>query len=145
MGWGVGGGVVIILEKTRRAITGPHCTYSIQAYVTGTGAMLQLHIMISRSVSEAAKPSPVYTMYSRAPILYFSWWKNVIKWKPFLRYWPFVRRIHRSLVNSHHKNQWGGALRFSLICVRTNGWINNRDDRDLGSNRAHYDVTLMSL
>ena len=25
---------------------------------------------------------------------------DVIKWKHFLRYWPFVRGIHRSLVNS---------------------------------------------
>ena len=28
---------------------------------------------------------------------------NVIKWKHFLRYWPFSRRIHRSPVNSPHK------------------------------------------
>ena len=28
---------------------------------------------------------------------------DVIKWKQFLRYWPFVRRIHRSLVNSPHE------------------------------------------
>ena len=33
-------------------------------------------------------------------------WKtldDVIKWKHFLRYWPFVRGIRRSPVNSHHK------------------------------------------
>ena len=28
---------------------------------------------------------------------------NVIKWKHFPRYWPFVRRIHRSPVNSRTK------------------------------------------
>ena len=28
---------------------------------------------------------------------------DVIKWKPFPRYWPFVRRIHRWPVNSPHK------------------------------------------
>ena len=28
---------------------------------------------------------------------------DAIKWKHFLRYWPFVRRIHRWLVNSPHK------------------------------------------
>ena len=28
---------------------------------------------------------------------------DVIKWKHFPRYWPFVRGIHRSLVNSPHK------------------------------------------
>ena len=28
---------------------------------------------------------------------------DVIKWKHFPRYWPFVRPIHRSLVNSFIK------------------------------------------
>ena len=49
---------------------------------------------------------------------------DVIKWKPFPRYWPFVRGIHRSPVNSPHKGQWRGALMFSLICVWINSWIN---------------------
>ena len=40
---------------------------------------------------------------------------DVIKWKHFLRYCPFVRRIHRSPVNSPHKGQWRGALIVSLI------------------------------
>ena len=31
---------------------------------------------------------------------------DVIKWKHFLRYWPFVRRIHLPPVNSPHKCQW---------------------------------------
>ena len=30
--------------------------------------------------------------------------------KLFLRYWPFVRGIHRWPVNSPHKGQWRGAL-----------------------------------
>ena len=42
---------------------------------------------------------------------------DVIKWKHFPRYWPFVRGIHRSPVNSPHKGQWRGALMFSLICA----------------------------
>ena len=41
------------------------------------------------------------------------------------RYWPFVRGIHRPPVNSLHKGQWRGALMFSFICARINGWINN--------------------
>ena len=52
---------------------------------------------------------------------------DVIKWKHFPRYWPFVRGIHRSPVNSPHKGQWRGALMFSLICAWTNGWANNRN------------------
>ena len=40
---------------------------------------------------------------------------DVIKWKHFLRYWPFVRGIHRSPVNSSHKDQSRGALMFYLF------------------------------
>ena len=68
---------------------------------------------------------------------------NVIKWKHFLHYWPFVWGIHRSPVNSHRKGQWRGALMFSLICASTNGWVNNRYAGDLRRHRAHYDVTVM--
>ena len=50
---------------------------------------------------------------------------DVIKWKYFPRYWPFVRGIHRGPVNSPHIGQWRGALMFSLICTRINGWVNN--------------------
>ena len=50
---------------------------------------------------------------------------DVIKWKHFPCYWPFVRGIHRSPVNSPHKGQWRRALMFSLICARINAWVNN--------------------
>ena len=70
---------------------------------------------------------------------------DVIKWKHFPRYWAFVRRIHRSPVNSPHKGQWRGAFMFSLICVWINGWVNNREAGDLIRYRAHYDVIVMGL
>ena len=68
---------------------------------------------------------------------------DVIKWKHFPRYWPFVRIIYRSSVNSPHKSQWHGALMFSLICVWINGSVKNREAGDLRRYRAHYDVNLM--
>ena len=68
---------------------------------------------------------------------------DVIEWKHFLRYWPFVQGIHRSPVNSPHKGQWRGALMFSLICIWINGWVNNREAGDLGRYRVHYDITVM--
>ena len=43
---------------------------------------------------------------------------DVINWKQFPRYLPFVRGIHQSPGNSPHKGQWRGALMFSLI----SGW-----------------------
>ena len=69
---------------------------------------------------------------------------DVIKWKHFPRYCSFVREIHRWLVNSPHKGQWRDALIFSLICSRTNGWVNNRDAVDLRHHRAHYNVIEMT-
>ena len=38
-----------------------------------------------------------------------------------------VRRVHQSSLNSPHKGQWHGALMFSVICARMNGWVNNRE------------------
>ena len=70
---------------------------------------------------------------------------DVIKWKHFPRYWPFVRGIHRSPVNSPHKGQWRGALMFSLICAWTNGLVNNPAAGDLRRHRVHYEVTVMLL
>ena len=66
-----------------------------------------------------------------------------IKWKHFPRYWPFVRGIHRSPVNSPYKGQWRGTLMLSFICAWINGWINNRKAGDLRCYRAHCDVTVM--
>ena len=73
----------------------------------------------------------------------FSKHDDVIKWKNFPRYWPFVPGIHRSPVNSLHKGQWRGAFMFSLICVWINLWVNNREAGDLRRYRAHYDVIVM--
>ena len=55
---------------------------------------------------------------------------NVIKWKHFPRYWPFVRGIHRSPMNSPHKG-W------------INVWVNNREVGNLRCHPAHYDFTVM--
>ena len=42
---------------------------------------------------------------------------DVIKWKHFPRYWPFVRGIHRAPVNSPHKGQLRGALMFFIYAL----------------------------
>ena len=75
-------------------------------------------------------------------------WVNhneVIKWKHFPRYWPFVRGIHRSPVNSPHKGQWRGALTFSWICAWINGWVNNRKAGDSRRHRPHYNVIVIII
>ena len=68
---------------------------------------------------------------------------DVIKWKHFPRYCPFVQGIHRSPVNSPHKGQCRGALMFSLICTWINDWVNNREAGDLRHHRAHYGVIVL--
>ena len=70
---------------------------------------------------------------------------DLIKWKHFPHYWPFVQGIHRSPVDSPHKGQWRGALMFSLICVWINDWVNNHEAGELRHHRGHYDVTVMSF
>ena len=69
---------------------------------------------------------------------------DVIKWKHFPRYWPFVWGIHRSPVNSLHKGQWRGAVMFSLIFAWINGWVSNHEAGDLRCHHAHYDVIVMA-
>ena len=66
---------------------------------------------------------------------------DVMKWKHFPRYWPLWREStgHRWI-----QGQWRRALTFSLVCVWTNGWANNRYADYLRRHCAHYDVTVMS-
>ena len=68
---------------------------------------------------------------------------DVIKWKHFPRYWPFVRGSHRSPVDSPHNRLGRRALMFSLICAWTNGWASNREAGDLRRHHAHYVVNVM--
>ena len=57
------------------------------------------------------------------------WHDDVIKCKHFPRYWPFVRGIHRSPVNSPHQGQWLGSLMFFFylrlnkrLSIQSWGW-----------------------
>ena len=74
---------------------------------------------------------------------HFDYHDGVIKWKHFPHYWPSVRGIHRSPLNSPHRGQWRGTLVFSLICAWINVWVNNSEAGDLRRHCAHYDVIVM--
>ena len=83
-----------------------------------------------------AKPCAYFPRHTVAMFSYTTrlpFHDDVIKWKQFPRYWPFVRGIHRSPVNPPHKDQWRGALRFSLICAWANSWANNGDAQPLST------------
>ena len=47
----------------------------------------------------------------------FPWWRHWMEKKSC--YWPFVQRIHRSMVNSPHKGQWRGSL---ILSKQWWGW-----------------------
>ena len=69
---------------------------------------------------------------------------DIIKWTHFPHYWPFVRGIHRSPLNSPHKGEWRDALMFFFICAWINAQVNNHEAGDLRRHRAHYDVIVMN-
>ena len=89
---------------------------------------------------------------------------DVIKWKRFPRYWPFVRGIRRSSP-SVSTSTWfpltqtlSQMIRFPTQRLVTrnfdvfvdapewiNGWINNHAAGDLRRHRTHYDVIVMGL
>ena len=107
-------------------ITKPHqiCAYLPIMNATSAFLVFKFHVWPFKfSMVRAPKRYVIQVLAWQLPISH----KDVIKWKHFPRYWPFVRGIHRWPVDSPHKGQWHGALRFSLICAWTNGWANNRD------------------
>ena len=69
------------------------------------------------------------------------WWRHQME--TFSVLLALCAGIHRSPVNSLHKGQWRGALMFSLICARINGWVINGDAGDLRRHQAHYGVIVM--
>ena len=145
--------------QTHICVTRPHWVKGLNAYWNWLAGMVPLtdclmkisfltdkvggptwYVSYKNTINQATCPVR-HEAYCRWPLLRHD---DVIKWKHFPRYWPFVRGIHRSPVNSPHKGQWRGALMFSLICARINSWVNNGEAGDLGRNRSQYDVTVMN-
>ena len=57
---------------------------------------------------------------------------DIIAWKCFFpHYRSFVRRIHQSLLDSHHKGPVMGALMFPLMSAWTNYWTNSWEAGEL--------------
>ena len=71
------------------------------------------------------------------------WWRHQME--TFSALLALCAEISPVPVNSPHKGQWRGALMFSLICARINGWVNNSEAGDLRRHRGHYDVIVMQL
>ena len=72
---------------------------------------------------------------------HFSWWRHQME--TFSALPALCEGIHRSPVDSPHKDQWRGILMFSFICAWTHDWANNQDVGDLKRRRAHYCIIVM--
>ena len=116
---------------------------NVQSYVTWSKG----DIKYARMMLNLEGDWNAYICEPVALTIFGAWFSHddAIKWKHFPRYWPFVRGIHRSPVNSPHKGQWRGALMFSLIYARINGWVNKLEAGDLRRYHAHYDVIVMYI
>ena len=82
---------------------------------------------------------PWYTIF-KCP-WFQTWWRHQME--TFSALLALCAGNSPVLVNSPHKGQWRGALMFSLICVRINDWVNNREAGDLRRHKGHYDVSVM--
>ena len=105
-------------------------------------SMINVYLMASeelRTIDQGNEPSSTQVCLCHGISFMHD---DVIKWKHFPCYWPFVRGIHWWLVDSPAKCQWHRVLMFS-ICTWTNGWVNSRDAGGLRCHGAHYDITVM--
>ena len=137
--------------------------FTIYGIVTITGPSVDL-FLISRRSTDSRTPRNENQVYRRPSycdyiwpqfdrhiflsyghlvnwLIAYAWWRH--QREHFPRYWPFVRGIHWSPVNSPYKGQWRWALMSSLICARISGWVNNGEAGDLRRHHAHYDVNIM--
>ena len=67
-----------------------------------------------------------------------TWWRHQIE--TFSALLALCAGYSPVPLNSPPKDQWRGALMFSLICAWINDWVNKRKAGDL---RRHYDVNVM--
>ena len=122
-----------------------------------------IHDVIMRSMASPGHSSlcspPHGLMASPTPCCQFHGWPTINTLRPRQNgrpWWHHQMETFSALlaicagnspvpVNSPHKGQWRGALMFTLICARINGWVNNREAGDLRRYRAHYDVIVMTF
>ena len=105
-------------------------------------ALIPISIFILSFPTLSTPSNSIQAVHSYRPELFNH--DDVIKWKHFSRYWPFVRGIRRPrwipLTKASDAELWW----FSLICAWITGWVNNSEVGDLRRHLAHYDVIVMS-
>ena len=87
----------------------------------------------------------VFNICVRTDSLTLTQLDDVIKWKRFPPYWPFVWGIHWSPVNSPHKGPVTRSF-FIFFDLPQNKRLSKQSRRgDLRNRRARYDVIVMIL
>ena len=105
----------------------PWDTIFVPALKIRTFSVLSLEIF---AFSQFENDSYVKSKQSHV-MLIWKWHDDIIKWKHFPHYWPFMREIHWSPVISPHKSQWCGALMGFFIRIWTIDYINNWNTSNL--------------
>ena len=84
------------------------CCYSL-VFLRHTCSLV---INVRHSVCGHVLSSPLTITWNRQCAMHDEWFMMTSSNGHFPHYWPFVRRLRRSPVNSPHKGQWCGALMF---------------------------------
>ena len=77
--------------------------------------------------------------------LFHSLHNDVIKWKHFPHYWPFIEECTSHWWIPLTKVSDESFLIFSLMCTWINNWVNSSEAGDLRHYCAHHEVIVMSL
>ena len=101
---------VNICEKIDDVVMAPHF---VLCSITMSKPETERTTYILPSITSWRKPK----VFWRKLNLWFDHDDNIIKWKHFPYYWPFVRGIHQSPVDPSHKGHWHRGLMFPLICA----------------------------
>ena len=102
-------------------------------FVTCPPWIITFHLI--SSYLHSSNPISYYSKPSWSGIANAPWWHHQMK--------VFSALLALRAGNSPVKGQWRGALMFSLICVWTKGWVNNRGSGDLTRHRTYYDAIVM--
>ena len=125
----------------------PHsCWYPSICFAGLTNWKLKLWTMLSHTIKSIALSEHILHLWCNHELLVqmhsvWSWWRHQME--TFSALLALFAGNSPVPVNSLHKDQWRGALMFSLFCAWINDWVNNREAGDFKCHRAHHAVNVM--
>ena len=114
------------------------CNYWHWGRVGGVGGVLQLNSSGNNLICILSQKINTNSVdYRHWTTSNFLKHEDIVTWKHFLHYWPFMRRLHLSFMASVHEESIKQALMFYLVLTRTSCWINSWVAGDLRWHDAH--------